>query len=192
MKPPGGTFPGAAAGNCLLALTRRPLRRPGQPKAAAPDSCIRAVLAPGERSCIHGKPMAETGQLYFPGHSAMRCQGPGDGARTPAGAGSLCGVSVWRSSMREGHRCGEARCRRAPGWAPASGMAGFMRGNCARCDARLWWTPGFDRTFFVLPGAAGNGFCHSGTARTETYDVDAAFMLMERNAACPIGRCRTP
>jgi hypothetical protein len=35
--------------------------------------------------------------------------------------------------------------------------------------------------------AAGNGFCHSGTARTGTYDVDAAFMLMERNAACLIG-----
>jgi hypothetical protein len=32
-----------------------------------------------------------------------------------------------------------------------------------------------------------NGFCHSGTARTETYDVDAAFMLMKRNAACLIG-----
>jgi hypothetical protein len=81
--------PGAAAGNCLLALTRQPLRRPGQPKAAAPDSCIRAASAPGERSCIHGKPMAETGQLYFRGHSAMRCRGPGDGARIPAGNGLL-------------------------------------------------------------------------------------------------------
>ena len=38
------------------------------------------------------------------------------------------------------------------------------------------------------PGdGGGNGFCHSGTARTETCDVDAAFMLMERNAACLIG-----
>jgi hypothetical protein len=35
--------------------------------------------------------------------------------------------------------------------------------------------------------AAGNGLRHSGTARTGTYDVDAAFMLMERNAACLIG-----
>jgi hypothetical protein len=34
---------------------------------------------------------------------------------------------------------------------------------------------------------AGNGFCHSGTARTGTYDVDAAFMPMERHAACLIG-----
>ena len=67
MKPPGGTFPGAAAGKCLLALTRQPLRRPGQPKATVPDSCIRAASAPDERSCIHGKPMAETGQSYFRG-----------------------------------------------------------------------------------------------------------------------------
>jgi hypothetical protein len=99
---PEGLSPGAAAGNCLLALTRRPLRRPGQPKAAAPDSCIRAALAPGERSCIHGKPMAETGQLYFPG--IPRC-----GTRTRAtmpghrrARGSRCGAplgaagpSVW-------------------------------------------------------------------------------------------------
>ena len=86
---PEGISPGAAAGNCLLALTRQPLRRPGQPKAAAPDSCTRAASAPGERSCLHGKPMAETGQLYFRGHSAMRCRGPGDGARIPAGNGLL-------------------------------------------------------------------------------------------------------
>jgi hypothetical protein len=64
---PEGLFPGAAAGTCLLALTRQPLRRPGQPKAAVPDSCIRAASAPDERSCIHGKPMAETGQSYFRG-----------------------------------------------------------------------------------------------------------------------------
>jgi hypothetical protein len=36
-----------------------------------------------------------------------------------------------------------------------------------------------------------NGFCHSGTARTETYDVDAAFMLLERNAAYLIGPHRS-
>src|SRR6185312_5433776 len=64
---PEGLSPGAAAGNCLLALTRQPLRRPGQPKAAAPDSCIRAASAPGEVAWVHGKPMSETGQLYFPG-----------------------------------------------------------------------------------------------------------------------------
>ena len=73
---PGGAFPGAAAGKCLLALTRQPLRRRGQPKAATPDSCIRAASAPGERSCIDGKPMTETGQSYFPGHSAMRARLP--------------------------------------------------------------------------------------------------------------------
>jgi len=86
---PEGLSPGAAAGNCLLALTRQPLRGPGQPKAATPDSCILVASAPGERSCLHGKPMAETGQLYFRGHSAMRCRGPGDGARIPAGNGLL-------------------------------------------------------------------------------------------------------
>jgi hypothetical protein len=77
---PEGLSPGAAAGNCLLALTRQPFRRPGQPKAAAPDSCIRAASAPGERSCLHGKPLPEIGQLYFPGHSTMRCRGLGEGA----------------------------------------------------------------------------------------------------------------
>src|SRR5690349_24776080 len=76
MKPPRGTFPWGGCGKCLLALTRPPLRRPGQPKAAVPDSCIRAASAPDERSYIHGKPMAETGQSYFPGHSAMRARLP--------------------------------------------------------------------------------------------------------------------
>jgi hypothetical protein len=61
--------------------------------------------------------MAETGQLYFRGHSAMRCRGPGDGARIPAGNGLL--------PLR--HR------------------------------------------------------------RTETYDVDAVFMLLERNGVCLLG-----
>jgi hypothetical protein len=134
--------PGAAAGNCLLALTRQPLRRPGQPKAAAPDSCIRAASAPGERSCLHGKPMADTGQLYFPGYSAMRCRGPGDGARIPAGAGL---------SVRRGSRCGRAGDWPGPGpdgqgrvvdglaWSAVRmerGMAG--RGRGAR-GARAGW-----------------------------------------------------
>ena len=110
---PEGLSPGTAAGNCLLALTRQPLRRPGQPKAAAPDSCIRAASAPGERSCIHGKPITETGQLHFPG------------------------------AFRDA------------------------------CRARAT--------------AAGNGFCHSGAARAGSYDVDAAFMRLERKAACLIG-----
>ena len=34
--------------------------------------------------------------------------------------------------------------------------------------------------------------CHSGTARTETYAVDAAVMLLERNAACLIGAAGRP
>jgi hypothetical protein len=114
---PEGRSPGAAAGNCLLALTRQPLRRPGQPKAAAPDSCIRAAPAPGERSCIHGKPTPETGQLYFPCHSAVRCQAPGEAP----GYRRVRALGVGWLSMREGCRCGEARCRGDPGWAPASG-----------------------------------------------------------------------
>jgi hypothetical protein len=78
--------PRAAAGNCLIALTRQPLRRPGQPKAAAPDSGIRAASAPGERSCLHGKPMAETGQLYFPGVFLDAVPGPGRRRHNVAGA----------------------------------------------------------------------------------------------------------
>src|SRR5262245_51884959 len=116
---PEGLSTGAAAGKCLLALTRQPLRRPGQLKAAAPDSCTRAASAPGERSCIHGKPIAETGQLYFPGYSAMRY--PESGRRRPdtggcgfsAGRGLWCGaalgagaVAVRRAVGAEGCRCG--------------------------------------------------------------------------------------
>src|SRR5262245_30564519 len=86
---------GAAAGKCLLALTRQPLRRPGQPKAATPDSCTRAASAPGERSCIHGKPTAETGQLYFPGIPQCDTRCPGDGARIPAGAGFSAWPGLW-------------------------------------------------------------------------------------------------
>jgi hypothetical protein len=46
-----------------------------------------------------------------------------------------------------------------------------------RCGVRAT-APGYRRE---------TGFCHSGTARTETYDVDAVFMLLERNAVCLIG-----
>ena len=91
---PKGLFPGAAAGTCLFALTSQPLRRPGQPKAAVPDSCIRAASAPGERSCIHGKPMAETGQSHFPGHSALRCQGSRRRRPDTGGWVGGCGFSV--------------------------------------------------------------------------------------------------
>jgi hypothetical protein len=95
---PGGAFSRAAAGECLLALTRQPRRRPGQPKAAAPDSCIRVASAPGERSYVYGKPMPETGQLYFPGRgrsagASARATPPG--RRRPDTGG--CELSGWRS-----------------------------------------------------------------------------------------------
>jgi hypothetical protein len=67
---PRGLFPGAAAGKCLFALTRQPLRRSGQPKAAAPDSCTRVASVPGVSSCIHGKPLPGNGAIVFSAHSA--------------------------------------------------------------------------------------------------------------------------
>jgi hypothetical protein len=144
MKTARKGFPWAAAGECLLALTRQPLRRPGQPKAAAPDSCIRVASAPGERSYIHGKPMAETGQSYFPGHSAMRSRCPGDGARIPAGARR----PVRRDSMR----------------ALALDVTGAFGGTPA--FART--------SFAAERQRRETGLCHSAAARTETYDGDAA------------------
>ena len=51
----GGAFSWAAAGEWLLALTRQPLRRLGQPKAAAPDSCIRVASAPGKSADGEGR-----------------------------------------------------------------------------------------------------------------------------------------
>ena len=141
--------PGAAAGNCLLALTRQPLRRPGQPKAAAPDSCIRAASAPGERSFLHGKPMAETRQLYFPGYSAMRCRGPGDGARIPAGAGL---------SVRRGSRCGRAGDWPGPGagWPGASCGWGWRGRRCGWSGA--WLAEAEERE-----GRGPGGWGRSGT-----------------------------
>jgi len=54
-----------------------------------------------------------------------------------------------------------------------------ISGGIPRCDAGARATaPGYRRE---------TGFCHSGTARTETYDVDAVFTLLERNAVCLIG-----
>ena len=67
---PRGLFPGAAAGKCLFALTRQPLRRSGQPKAAAPDSCTRVASVPGVSSCIHGKPPQGNGAIVFSAHPA--------------------------------------------------------------------------------------------------------------------------
>jgi len=54
-----------------------------------------------------------------------------------------------------------------------------ISGGIPRCGAGARATaPGYRRE---------TGFCHSGTARTETYDVDAVFTLLERNAVCLIG-----
>ncbi len=129
---PGGAFSWAAAGECLLALTRQPLRQPGQPRAAAPDSCIRVASAPGERSYIYGKPMPETGQLYFPGHSAVPVPVPGRhrlgvGARIPAGAGSRCG----------GARCGAALGAAGLGAAGLGVAAGLLGGVRDAGDAEV-------------------------------------------------------
>jgi len=99
MKPPRGDFSLGRCGKCLLALTRQPLPRPGQPEAAVPDSCIRAASAPGERSFIHGKPMAENGQSYFRGILRCGARAPGDSARIPVGG---CGLSVRRGCRCEG------------------------------------------------------------------------------------------
>ena len=58
---------------------------------------------------------------------------------------------------------------------PGTTAPGYRRARGSRCGRAV--------------GVAGRetGFCHSGTAHTETYDVDAAFMLLERNAACLFG-----
>src|SRR4029079_3754562 len=87
-----------------------PLPRPGQPEAAVPDSCIRAASAPGERSFIHGKPMAENGQSYFRGILRCGARAPGDSARIPVGG---CGLSVRRGCRCEGFgvRDTAVRCR---------------------------------------------------------------------------------
>ena len=112
---PGGAFPGAAAGKCLLALTRQPLRRRGQPKAATPDSCIRAASAPGERSCIHGKTMTGNRAIVFSCAFRDVVPVPGDG---PAGISAGAWLSVWLDSW-----CGVPPVRPAPGWVPASDVA---------------------------------------------------------------------
>src|SRR5690348_14080332 len=116
-KTPGGAFSWVAAGEGLLALTRQPIRRPGQPKAAAPDSGSRVALAPGERSYIQGKPMSETGQLYFRDipRCRCRCRRPGDDARAWAGAGELWMWLAWPTGLgKRGRLAGE-------GWADGEG-----------------------------------------------------------------------
>ena len=97
---PGGAFSWAAAGECLLALTRQPLRRAGQPKAAAPDSCIRVASAPGERSYVYGKPMPETGNCICRGRGRGRCRATTPGyrrVRAVVVAGPWCG-GAWRDA----------------------------------------------------------------------------------------------
>jgi hypothetical protein len=81
----------ARACSCLPST----LRRSGQPKVAAPDLCIRVASAPGEWSCVRGKPIAETGQLYFPAHSV--------GSGAPSASGRR--ASGWRPGA------GSRRCR---------------------------------------------------------------------------------
>ena len=138
---PGRAFSWAAAGECLLALTRQPLRRPGQPKAAAPDSCIRVASAPGERSYIHGKPMPETGQLYLPGHSVLPVPGrsrphwrsvkaakrPACGFAVAGGVGAPClllrSVTGWRPGW-------ESRCVISDRWRANTVPGGSWR-SCA-------------------------------------------------------------
>jgi hypothetical protein len=70
---PVGDFPwGGCRQVCLFALTRQPLPRSGQPEAATPGSCTRAAAAPGEWSCIQGKPSPRRGQSYFPARRHRR------------------------------------------------------------------------------------------------------------------------
>ena len=97
MKTAPEDFPGTAADKCLLALTRQPLRRSGQPKAAAPDSCVRVASAAGEWSCIHGKATTRNRAIVFPAHSA------GNGAASASGvlAGLPPGVPVSWSGTPE-------------------------------------------------------------------------------------------
>jgi hypothetical protein len=80
-KPPRGAFPGAVTGKCLVALTRQPFRRSGQPQAARPGSCTRLVSAPAMSSYIHGRSSPSTGQLYLPAHGKRR-QRAAPGCRT--------------------------------------------------------------------------------------------------------------
>jgi hypothetical protein len=174
---PEGLSPGAAAGKCLLALTRQPLRRPGQPKAAAPDSCIRAASAPGERPCIHGKPMTETGQLHFPG--AFR-----DAAPVPGGAGIRVGAGV---SVRRGSSVG----RPHPVWCgtncipcgtpPPEGVPASVAAWLQFPERRLRFGGRLHLVGRVLRRRRLTRFCHSDTARTEGYDMNASFMLLEQH-----------
>lgn len=67
-KPPRGAFPGAVTGKCLVALTRQPFRRSGQPQAARSGSCTRLVSASAMSSYVHGRSSRGRGQLYLPAH----------------------------------------------------------------------------------------------------------------------------
>ena len=79
-----------------------------------------------------------------------------------------------------------------------TGQLYFLAHSAMRCRARVT-APGYRSVRgFRCGGAFGaarlsvrrlsvrreTGYCHSGTAGTGTYAVDAPFMLLERNAAC--------
>ena len=124
---PWGLFPGAAACKCLFALTRRPLRRSGQPKAAAPDSCTRVASVPGVSSCIHGKPPPGNGQLYFPAHSA------GSGRRWLRGGvgrgGAAAGCGAAEAAGRWGRRRWLGAARRGGAGEAEFGINGGSSGK---------------------------------------------------------------
>ena len=115
LKPPGGAFSWAAAGGCMLALTRQPLRRPGRPKAAAPDSCIRVLrrLARDHISMVN------------------RCRKLGNCI--------FRGIPPWRSGRRVGGiRCGGARLF---AWPTGAGVAGGLgRAWAGAVGVRVGWT----------------------------------------------------
>ena len=124
-KPPRGAFPGAVTGKCLVALTRQPFRRSGQPQAARPGSCTRLVSAPAMSSYIHGRSSPSTGQLYLPAHGEPRQRS----ARTPPGRPPPPGPRPRPP----------AAWHRRPAPPPAPGVAGG--GGCGNLHPRVCTLP---------------------------------------------------
>jgi hypothetical protein len=159
---PVGTFPGAAAGKCLFALTRQPLHRSGRPEAAAPDSCTRVASTAGVWSYIQGKPPPGREQSYFrhipsPGARAGRVDTTRRKVLTswlPRSCGWSCMNAAAMSFGRAGGAAGEGtsghgsagapEVRRGPGWWQAVGAAGAAVGARGPVGARRsgWWAPG--------------------------------------------------
>ena len=97
--------------------------------------------------------MTETGQLYFPGYSAMRCRGPGDGATmslvrpgpwtvTPEHRPRFARVSV------HGHPRGRGKAAGTPDGlarAGADGKGRVVDGVGGADGARRDWQRGEDR-----------------------------------------------